>query len=297
MSWLLVAWAVGLWLSVVASSTTSLAAQSVLLDLAQHLNAPEEIMTKIKSLPVPVFASKDDMPDETDPKTLISAVDASLDQAQKIIDSIDVSSLPPEVQQALSLLIAAGESIDEAMDAMNIPDPDEEQAMSKSLPAIDDLDAFAAQVNRAAGSDTPTYNTQKGGTVLTPEQQAVIDSLPEEEQAVFANLSKSAGLYDSGWDEDDDLTTVLEKADPAIRRIIEKQASDLAAALEVAKTATVTAETERDLRVHRARGPVCGTGHFVIAGLRNRSFRNSICGFGDPFDEDCRIAAARQVEV
>lgn len=67
---------------------------------------------------------------DADPVDLIQATDASLDQATDLFDSVDITTLPAEIQQAIALVQAAGVAIDEFMDVAGIPDPDEDAADS-----------------------------------------------------------------------------------------------------------------------------------------------------------------------
>lgn len=72
------------------------------------------------------FGRKDaDTEDGDDPADLIAAVDASIDQAIDLLASVDPTSLPAEVQQAIALIQAADATIDGLMDILGIPDPDE----------------------------------------------------------------------------------------------------------------------------------------------------------------------------
>ena len=184
--------------------------------------------------------SKDN--DETSANDLISATDAALDQAIDLIKDTDTTTLPAEVQQALALVTSAGGSIDSAMDALGIFDPD-----------------------KAGDNDLTTGNTgggkatvMKGGNVgLTDEQKAIIDSLPEDQQSLFAPLidetkpvGKSESVVDDTTEDDATDDEVLAKANPEIRRVIEKARNETAQALEIAKAAQAEAEAERDIRVH-----------------------------------------------
>jgi len=65
--------------------------------------------------------TEDETPDEA-----IASVDAVIDQAVALIQGVDTSSLPENVQQALALLTAADETVDDLMEDQGIPDPDED---------------------------------------------------------------------------------------------------------------------------------------------------------------------------
>ncbi|MEO7018338.1 MAG: HK97 family phage prohead protease [Leifsonia sp.] len=81
-----------------------------------------------------------DTEDATDPVALIQACDAAIDEAIDLFASVDVTTLPAEVQQAIALVQAADTAIDELMDAAGIPDPDEdaEPATTVEVPAAAD---------------------------------------------------------------------------------------------------------------------------------------------------------------
>lgn len=66
-----------------------------------------------------------DDPDQ-DSGQLASAIDAACDAATALLRSVDTTSLPPEVQQALALFDAAGVAADELLDALGIDDPDDD---------------------------------------------------------------------------------------------------------------------------------------------------------------------------
>jgi hypothetical protein len=76
----------------------------------------------------PVAPPADDTSGDTEdesPDQAIAAVDAVIDQAIALLDGVDLTTLPDEVQQALALLMAADETVDELMEDEGIPDPDE----------------------------------------------------------------------------------------------------------------------------------------------------------------------------
>jgi len=81
--------------------------------------------------PAKSFVRKDaDTEDATDPAALIPAIDAAIDEAINLFAAVDVESLPAEVQQAIALIQAADATVDELLDALGIPDPDEDAAAS-----------------------------------------------------------------------------------------------------------------------------------------------------------------------
>ena len=62
---------------------------------------------------------------DEDPNALASAIDATLDEAIKLIAGVDVNTLPPEIQQALALINAAEVASDQLLEVLDIPDPDD----------------------------------------------------------------------------------------------------------------------------------------------------------------------------
>jgi hypothetical protein len=69
---------------------------------------------------------------EDDPATLAQAVDAALDAAVALFDTVDPLSLPVEIQQAINLVGAAAVAIDELLEVAGIPDPDDEETESET---------------------------------------------------------------------------------------------------------------------------------------------------------------------
>lgn len=78
---------------------------------------------------------------DDDPAALASALDATLDQACQLLDGIDTSTLPPEVAQACALITAAETIADELLDAMGLPNPDEDDATETEGGRSQDVDA------------------------------------------------------------------------------------------------------------------------------------------------------------
>ena len=83
-----------------------------------------------------------------DPGALATAIDAALDEATTLLEGLDLESLPAGVQQAIALLQAAEIAADELLDALGVPDPDED---GSSDPAPVDA---AAPAKAAAPAET-----------------------------------------------------------------------------------------------------------------------------------------------
>lgn len=75
--------------------------------------------------------TRDDDSDD-DPAALAGALDATLDQAADLIEGLDLSTLPPDVAQALNLLVAAETIADELLEAMGIDDPDDDDTAGET---------------------------------------------------------------------------------------------------------------------------------------------------------------------
>jgi len=83
---------------------------------------------------------------EQSPASLASAVDAAIDAAMASVAGIDTSTLPDEVAQAIALLSAADEAVDELLAVMGLPDPGEEtETADESAGAAADAAAPAAK--------------------------------------------------------------------------------------------------------------------------------------------------------
>ncbi|MCU1494857.1 MAG: Tsac [Acidimicrobiaceae bacterium] len=75
---------------------------------------------------------------DEDPSTLASAVDSCLDKAAELVADLDTSTLPDNVQEAISLMQAAGVAVDELLVVMGVDDPDADEGQ-RSAAEIDDL--------------------------------------------------------------------------------------------------------------------------------------------------------------
>jgi hypothetical protein len=89
-----------------------------------------------KAVTAPADPEAGETEDET-PNEAIASVDAVIDQAIALIQGVDLESLPANVQQALALLTAADEAVDDLMEDQGIPDPDEDGEK-----ALDDDELF-----------------------------------------------------------------------------------------------------------------------------------------------------------
>lgn len=96
-----------------------------------------------KSLTADVETKDSEHPEDA-PENLASATDAALDQAIALLASVDTSNLAPEVQQAIALILAADNSVDELLEAMDVPDPDED--------STEETDSDAAEKSAASDS-------------------------------------------------------------------------------------------------------------------------------------------------
>jgi hypothetical protein len=97
-----------------------------------------------------------DMADGADPVALVTAVDASLDEATELFASVDPLTLPAEIQQAIALVTAASVAIDAFLDVVGIPDPDEDAADS----GASDVTTAAADAAAAVTKDAPVEDAE-----------------------------------------------------------------------------------------------------------------------------------------
>jgi HK97 family phage prohead protease len=67
---------------------------------------------------------------DEDPNALASALDATLDEAINLLEGVDITSLPPDVQQALALVNAAEVASDQLLEVLGLPDPDDVDTLS-----------------------------------------------------------------------------------------------------------------------------------------------------------------------
>jgi hypothetical protein len=62
----------------------------------------------------------------SDPGALAQGVDAAIDSAIDLLAQVDATTLPEPVQQAIALIQSADATVDELLDALGVPDPDED---------------------------------------------------------------------------------------------------------------------------------------------------------------------------
>jgi hypothetical protein len=92
--------------------------------------------------------------DDMDAASLAEAVEAALDQVCDLLADVDTTDLPPQVQQAIALVQAAGASADQLLYAMGLPDPDDMD--DESAAADDDAPADAGASKSAAADEELT---------------------------------------------------------------------------------------------------------------------------------------------
>lgn len=120
---------------------------------AEHIQAIHDHAIALGAMPMAdaskAFGRKDaDTEDQSDPAALIAGVDAAIDQAIDLFAAVDATTLPAEVQQAIALIQAADATVDELLESLGIPDPDEptDSATAVTTAAAD----AAAAVTKAA---------------------------------------------------------------------------------------------------------------------------------------------------
>lgn len=115
---------------VLASKGLKVGARNSAAD-AEHIQAIHDSAAALGAACATKSAAADrtkaaDTEDDADPAALAQATDASLDQAIALLAGIDTTTLPAEVQQAIALVQAADATVDELLDALGLPDPDED---------------------------------------------------------------------------------------------------------------------------------------------------------------------------
>ena len=114
----------------------STADQTHLNEIARHAIALGAVIDTEGDLSMPVPAKSFTVKDAgDDPNAQVAAIDAALDEATSLLQGVDLTTLPAEVQQALALVTAAETVVDELMDALGIPDPDDDDDSEVDTPA------------------------------------------------------------------------------------------------------------------------------------------------------------------
>ena len=102
-----------------------------------------------------------DTEDQSDPVALISATDAAIDSAIDLFAQVDVTTLPAEVQQAIALIQAADAAADELLDALGIPDPDEDaDSTAAEAAATAEKSAVATATKAAEDAESEAVRTK-----------------------------------------------------------------------------------------------------------------------------------------
>jgi HK97 family phage prohead protease len=89
-------------------------------------------------------------------KSLIAALDATLDQATQLVTGVDHAALPPDVAQALDLLTGAETTVDELMDSLSMLDPSEPGELAAVRPFAERQGERIALRQRYARLGQPT---------------------------------------------------------------------------------------------------------------------------------------------
>lgn len=125
------------------SYTIDDAGQVTLADDAERVNMVEQVMP-VKSIRGKAVGDPDD-----DVTKLLQGVDAALDEAGELLAGVDTSTLPEPVQQALGLVTTAEETLDQVLEGLGIPDPDDNPDEGSAAAA----DAAAKAAADAAAAD------------------------------------------------------------------------------------------------------------------------------------------------
>ena len=111
--------------------------------------------------------------DGADPVALVSAVDASLDEAMELFSTIDPLTLPPEIQQAIALVTAASVTIDAFLDVVGIADPDEDAADSGAT----DMATAAAKAAAAVKKVAPVEDAESDAVTVKEIEELALKIL------------------------------------------------------------------------------------------------------------------------
>ena len=94
-----------------------------LRSMAADVDRAVAVLNRSRGKKSSALATRDDDGDPTDPRKIVSGLDAILDEAYNLIYDVDRAGLPANVGQALDLINAAQVSMDELMKAMGMYDP------------------------------------------------------------------------------------------------------------------------------------------------------------------------------
>jgi HK97 family phage prohead protease len=163
-----------------------------------------------------VVQERADAPDaDHDAGQLAQAVDAALDEATILLDGADRSALPDPVQQALSLVDAAGVAVDELLDAMGLDDPDEDTQRAADdgeerapKPPYGDV-AYADEKNKKYPIDTEEHARAAWSYINKPKNAAVYPlngvTLESVKNKIMAACKKFGIDISAKREADDDL--------------------------------------------------------------------------------------------
>lgn len=117
------------------------AARAVLAAYRAIGDDPPDSLTAAAGKSLRAKASGADGHDGLDAGSLAQATDSALDHACELLADVDLTDLPPVVQEAIALVQAAGASVDELLDAMGLPDPDDmdDESAAADPDAPDDM--------------------------------------------------------------------------------------------------------------------------------------------------------------
>lgn len=181
-----------------------LGAEHGLRDLTIHIGSDGTVST---SDPEGHDTGSDGGDDDEDAATLASAVDAALDEACRLLDAVDTTTLPDTVQQAVALVQAAGVAVDELLDVMGLSDPDEDGSIDDTgdratLSADEEKklsDSDFAYIDSNGGRHLPIHDASHVRNALARFDQTHFES-DDAKKAAKAKIDAAAKKFGIGQD-------------------------------------------------------------------------------------------------
>jgi phage head maturation protease len=127
---------------------------------------------------------------DDDAAALAGALDATLDEAVELVSGVDFATLPPDVAQALNLLVAAETTADALLEAMGIDDPDDDEADETNSAEKTSGAPRSTEPKGSAGKHSPTKNDAPQ-TTRDPDQSRAGEHPSKPKEPAQHKLSQS----------------------------------------------------------------------------------------------------------